>query len=221
VTASAPTPEARGSPSSPSVRVRPAPARSLGLRARLVTRVASIATRGEPPHVFTTLARHPRLFRRWLPFSAALLLRGDLPRVDRELVILRIAWRCGSWYEWAQHVPLAARAGLGRGAIESVPDGPSAPGWSPRQRLLLLAADELHDHRVVTDRSWQALAEELSERQLIELCLLAGHYEMLAMTLNSLGVAPERTALARLTGRAASTAQDLGTQLARSRLDDG
>ena len=29
------------------------------------------------------------------------------------------------------------------------------------------------------------------ERQLIELCLLAGHYTMLAGTLNSLGVRPD------------------------------
>ncbi len=216
-------PERGGSASSPSVRVAPAPPGALGLRARVVARIAAVATRGEPPHVFTTLARHPRLFRRWLRFSSALLVRGDLPRVDRELVILRTAWRCGSWYEWTQHVPLAVRVGLGRRAIESVPDGVRAPGWSPRQRLLIRAADELHDRRVIGDRTWTALADELTERQLIELCFLVGHYEMLAMTLNSLGVEPERIALARLTGRAASIAQDLAVRLARSRQagDDG
>jgi alkylhydroperoxidase family enzyme len=31
----------------------------------------------------------------------------------------------------------------------------------------------------------------LSETELIELCLLVGHYEMLAMTINSLGIEPE------------------------------
>jgi 4-carboxymuconolactone decarboxylase len=183
----------------------------------VVARAAAVATRGEPPRVFATLARHPRLFRRWLRFSSALLVQGDLSRLDRELVILRTAWRCGSWYEWAQHVPLAARAGLGRHAVEAVPDGPRAPGWSPRQRLLLRAADELHDRRVIGDRTWTALADELTERQLIELCLLVGHYEMLAMALNSLGVEPEPTALARLTGRTRSIADDLAAQLARSR----
>ena len=33
---------------------------------------------------------------------------------------------------------------------------------------------------------WSRLAAELSEVELIELCLLIGHYEMLAMTLESL-----------------------------------
>jgi alkylhydroperoxidase family enzyme len=187
------------------------------LRARVVATVAARATGGEAPHVFTTLARHPRLFRRWLPFSAALLLRGDLPRADRELVVLRAAWQCASWYEWAQHVPLALRAGLSRESVEHVADGPDAAAWTPRQRLLLRATDELHTQRVIGDSTWQGLAARLTERQLIELCFIVGHYEMLAMTLNSLGVEPERTALAKLTGPAAETARELRATLAAAR----
>jgi alkylhydroperoxidase family enzyme len=83
----------------PAVRVPPAPWRSLGPLARLAAGVMARATRGEAPRVFTTMGRHPRLFRTWLLLSATLLLRGELLAADRELVILRTAWRCGSWYE--------------------------------------------------------------------------------------------------------------------------
>jgi len=38
------------------------------------------------------------------------------------------------------------------------------------------------------------LARHLDEVLLIELCMLIGHYEMLAMTLNTLEVEPEREA---------------------------
>jgi hypothetical protein len=41
---------------------------------------------------------------------------------------------------------------------------------------------------------WSQLAQLLSERELIELCLLVGHYEMLAMTLNAIQVAPDPAA---------------------------
>ena len=167
--------------------------------------------------MFTTLARHPRLFRRWLPFGRALLLRPALPRRDVELVILRTAWQCGAWYEWVQHVGLAGRAGLPASALDRVPEGPDAPGWSERQRLILLATDELHRTRVVTDHTWESLARELDERQLIELCLLVGHYEMLAMALNSLGVEPEAAPLARLSRRSAMTAEELRETLVRAR----
>ena len=43
----------------------------------------------------------------------------------------------------------------------------------------------------IGDELWAQLARQLDEVRLIELCMLIGHYEMLAMTLNSLGVEPE------------------------------
>jgi alkylhydroperoxidase family enzyme len=43
----------------------------------------------------------------------------------------------------------------------------------------------------MSDELWAGLRPLLSDEELIELCLLIGHYEMLAMTLNTLRVAPE------------------------------
>jgi alkylhydroperoxidase family enzyme len=185
--------------------------------ARLVASVAGRVTGGEPLRVFTALGHHPGLFRAWLRFAAALMFRGDLPRVDRELVTLRTAWRCGSWYEWVHHADLARRCGLGPDDLRRVVEGPDAEDWHPRQRLLLQAADELHDRGVVTDRTWAGLTAELTDRQRVELCLLVGHYEMLAMVLNSLAVAPEPAALARLTGKATEAADRLRDRLAAAR----
>lgn len=212
-----PAPPLPGPPAGPTVRVPPAPLASLPLRHRVLVRAAGLATGGEPPRVLTTLARHPRLFRRWLPFGRTLLLRPTLPRRDVELVVLRTAWTCGSWYEWAQHARLARRAGLPADALDRLPRGPSAPGWTRRESLLLRATDELLAAWVVSDQTWAELADELDERQLIELCLLVGHYAMLAMALNSLGVEPEPAALGRLEGSAARTAQDLRASLLDAR----
>jgi AhpD family alkylhydroperoxidase len=183
--------------------------------------ITSLITRGDVPMIFGTLARHRRLFYSWLPFAGALQVLPELPRRDVELVILRTAWRCHCGYEWAQHVNLAARAGLDRHAIERVLDGPTADGWTPRQRALLTAVDELHDRHVISDATWTALAGELDERQLIELCLLVGHYEMLAMTTNSLGVEPEASAVRRLEGRSADALSRAQADLARARRQAG
>jgi alkylhydroperoxidase family enzyme len=207
-------------PPGPTVRVSPAPPRSLGPLARLAGAVTGRVTGVGPLRVITTLGRHRRLFRRWLPLSSG-LLRGDLPAADRELVILRTAWRCGSWYEWVQHVTQALRAGLDDDDLERVVAGPGAEGWSPRRVVLLTATDELLDGRVVTDRTWRSLSSQLDENALIELCFLVGHYEMVAMTLNSLGVEPEPAALARLAGPAALAAERLRDGLASARRDPG
>ncbi len=64
-------------------------------------------------------------------------------------------------------------------------DGPSA---AP---CLLRAADELHAGDRIGDELWAQLSRQLDEVLLIELCMLIGHYEMLAMTLNSLEVEPD------------------------------
>jgi AhpD family alkylhydroperoxidase len=156
-----------------------------------IARLLGVATGGPPPHVFTTLARHRRIFRPWLRFAGRLMPGGTLPRAESELVILRVARVTGSEYEWVQHVKLGRSAGLTDAEIERVRLGAEAPGWTARQALLLRAVDALHDHDRIDDALWAELAREYSETELIELCLLAGHYIMLAMTLNSLGVQVE------------------------------
>jgi alkylhydroperoxidase family enzyme len=184
--------------------------------ARVVATVAARATGGERPRVLTTLARHRRLFRWWLPFAGGLLLRSELPRADVELVVLRTACNCRSWYEWAQHVALAERAGLPGPVVAAVPSWADHDLFTPRQRLLLLATDELHARRTITDATWAPLAAELREPELIELCMLVGHYEMLAMTLNSLGVEAEPAVLAGLDTGPAGTAGRLAAALTRA-----
>jgi AhpD family alkylhydroperoxidase len=162
------------------------------VNAAIVRVLGAAAGGGEPPRIFTTLARHRGLFRRWLLFAGALMPGGTLPRDEAELVILRVARNTGCDYERVQHERLAQRAGLSAEEVARVlHEGADAPGWSPRRALLLRAADALHADGRIGDELWSALAREYDERRLIELCLLIGHYEMLAMTLRSLDVEPD------------------------------
>jgi len=138
-------------------------------------------------NIFTTLVRHPGLFRKWLPFGGK-LLNGRLPARERELLILRTGWNCEAEYEWGQHVIIGRRAGLTDTEIERVPEGPDAPGWSGPDACLLRAADELHDRSRIGDDTWAQLASIYDERQLIEICMVVGHYHLVGFTLNSLGV---------------------------------
>lgn len=118
--------------------------------------------------------------------------RGRLPRKDTEIVILRVAHNCHCEYEWSHHERIAQAVGLGADDVERAREGPGADGFSERQSLLLRATDELHRRRDLTNRTWEGLRRILSNVELIELCMLVGHYEMLAMTLNSLRVQPDR-----------------------------
>jgi alkylhydroperoxidase family enzyme len=178
-------------------RVTPGGRAELGLVNAAIARVAGAASGGPPPHIFTTLGRHRGLFRRWLLFAGALMPGGRLPRPDSELVILRVAHNCASDYEWSHHERLGRAAGLTAEEIARVRDGADAPGWTPRQAMLLRVADELHADRAVSDATWALVSGELSDVDALELRLLVGHYEMLAMTLNGLRVQPDAFTSAR------------------------
>ncbi len=173
-------------------RIGPGTRREIGPVNFAISRLAGLVAGTNPPHLFTTLGRHRGLFRRWLLFAGSLMPGGRLPRADTELVILRVAALCDCAYERTHHERLGRRAGLSEAEISRVPAGPTAEGWSVRQELLLRATDELHEHRRISDATWSGLAQELDEVRLLELCLLVGHYEMLAMTLNSAGTQPDR-----------------------------
>lgn len=145
---------------------------------------------GSELNVFTTLVRHPKLFRRWSAFGGTLLLAGRLPPRDRELLILRTAWNNGCEYEWGQHVQIARDAGIDA-EIDRVIEGPAAAGLAPFDAVLLQAADELHRDSVIGDGTWARLRERYDEHQLIEVPMVVGHYALLGYTLNSLGVQRE------------------------------
>jgi AhpD family alkylhydroperoxidase len=178
-------------------RIAPGDRRQIGLLNYGIAKLVGLAAGGQPPHVFTTLARNRGLFRRWLWFAGGLMPGGKLPRRDTELVILRVAHNSGCDYERHHHEQLGRRAGLSAEEIERVGEGPDAQGWSPRQVRLLRAADELHADGRIGDGLWAELSAELDDRLLIELCLLIGHYEMLAMTLNTLRVQPDPAPIGR------------------------
>ncbi|MGH3516528.1 MAG: carboxymuconolactone decarboxylase family protein [Haloechinothrix sp.] len=172
----------------PAPRILPGGRREIGLLNAMIAGLIGAAAGSGPPNLFTTLARHRRLYRPWLRFAAALMPRGALPRGDSELVILRVAHNCASGYELAHHERLARREGLTEEQIARVAEGPGHQDWSAREAALLRATDELHEQRTLSDPAWDRLAAQLTETELIEVPMLVGHYEMLAMTLNSLRV---------------------------------
>jgi alkylhydroperoxidase family enzyme len=174
-------------PSSP--RLAPLPEGEQDEQAREL--LGEAAAPGAPAaNIFTTLVRHPGLFRKWLPFAGK-LLAGKLPARDRELLILRTGWRCQAEYEWGQHTLIGLGAGLSDEEIQRIKAGPDAPGWDPFDATLLRAADELHDDGSISDATWAALAARYDERQLIEAAMVVGHYHLVSFVLNSLGVQRE------------------------------
>jgi alkylhydroperoxidase family enzyme len=158
------------------------------VRSVLQVRPPAVGARLGDNNIFATFARHPALFSAWLPFGGFLLGGGVLPPRERELLILRTGFNCGSSYEWGQHVRIAADLGMPREEVLRVAHGPEAPGWEPADAALLRAADELHADSKISDATWAELSGSYDEQGLIEIAMLVGHYHLVAFALNSLEV---------------------------------
>ena len=163
--------------------------RELGPINWVLAKSAARTVRAPKMHLFATLGQHKRLFLAMMPFSA-LLLRGRLPQVDTELVILRVAHLRGSEYELQHHRWMGRRRGLDDHTQELIfawPDT-SAGALTDRQQTLLRATDEFILDRAISPEVWQQLSSHLDKRQIIEFCLLAGQYDSLAATMSVLQI---------------------------------
>ena len=159
-------------------------------------RLAAMMPPGVPPILlFRTLVRN-------LPMTAAmsgwggyeLSRRLTLSLRDREIVIDRTCARCGCEYEWGVHVAFfAERAGLSAAQVTSLVYGDAGdPCWlSERDRLLIEAADALHEEADIGDELWGRLGREFTEEQLLDLLMLAGWYHAISFTANAARVAGE------------------------------
>ena len=140
------------------------------------------------PNALSTLMHHPALAGPFLTYNNVLLQTPTLDPRARELIVLRVAWRTRSRYEWVQHLRLAPRVGITPEEIAAVADGPRADVWTPHETDLLTAVDQLIDGYCVEDDTWVRLAEQLDERQLVELVFVVGTYTALAMAFKSFGL---------------------------------
>jgi len=166
--------------------------RELGPVNWVLAKLAARAVRAPEMHLFTTLGQRQALFWAWSIYAGR-LLRGRLPRVDTELVILRVAHLRSSEYELQHHRGMARDEGLDANMQAAIFDWPDVPAQaagtlSSRQQALLQATDELVEDRTITADTWQRLAGHLNRRQLIEFCLLATNYDGLAATISALDI---------------------------------
>ena len=147
--------------------------------------------KGPTLNIFRTLAHHPGLMKRWLVFGNHVLGKSTLPPREREMVILRIGWLCGSAYEWGQHVVIGKATGLDDDDVLRIAKGPEAEGWSELERALMQASDELHADAFIRDETWNALSKHYDTQQMMDLVFAVGQYNLVSMALNSFGVQPE------------------------------
>jgi 4-carboxymuconolactone decarboxylase len=133
---------------------------------------------------------NPELNRARSQFTTYVMNSTCLPLRDRELAILRTAWKCGADFMWAMHTEIGLQCGLSQEEIDRVGAGPEHPGWTPEESAVLRSMDELNDYSRIADATWRVLAGTYDNRQLLELVTLAGSYHVMAYLMGAIGIRP-------------------------------
>lgn len=140
----------------------------------------------EIPQIYFYMLRCPELWDKITALSIQLQRDGQLSFRDRELAILRTGWLCQAPFEWSEHVKKARKEGFTSDEIERITLGSSAAAWSDHERAILCAVEELHADAMVSDGTWQSLARQLTEEQLLEFTVLVGLFTTVAYFQNAL-----------------------------------
>ena len=141
------------------------------------------------PQALGLLANHVPLGIAWMGFTEMLV--GDASTLDprlRELAILRVSWQAASDYEWMQHARIGLHTGLTIEQIRAVPDGPEAKVWTPLEKNVLDAVDQVMTTARIDAPTWQGLTQHLDAAQLLELTFVIGGYLCFAVVTNSVGM---------------------------------
>ena len=140
-------------------------------------------------NVTATLANHPVLAKSWNQFAMHIMGTNTLEARLREIAIIRIGYLNKSDYELSQHAWIGEMSGLTKEEVIRITEGPSAPGWSDIEALVIRATDELKESSLVSTETWNALsASGFSQHQMMDLVFTIGQYNMVSWALNSLGV---------------------------------
>jgi alkylhydroperoxidase family enzyme len=139
---------------------------------------------GRSPNVLATMLHHPALAASFNRFGNVLLTQPAIGHRERELMLLRVAWRTCARYEWVHHVRLAKSYGLHGDDVAAIAHGYSE-SWSPLERDLVAATDQLLDDYRIDDDIWDRLRQALTDAQLVEVPFIVGAYTCLAMAFNS------------------------------------
>ncbi len=151
--------------------------------------VRSFAARIHPMlNVYRMMAHAETSLYGFMKFGNALLFKADLDPVLRELVILRVGYLCDATYEVHQHKLVAAHVGVSADQIAAVADDIENAAFSELEKRVLRFTDEVVNNVKASDATYDAVARDLSSREMAELVLTVGFYMMVCRFLENFEV---------------------------------
>ncbi len=143
--------------------------------------------RGKLINIYRMLLNAPPLAESWFNHSNTVRWKTTLPGRLREIVIIRMGHVTKSEYVLRQHVPsLAVADGLSLEECDELADWRASKFFSASERAALAYADIMTREIVVPDPVFAEVDRHFNARQIVELTVLVGTYNMNARVLQAL-----------------------------------
>lgn len=143
-------------------------------------------------NIYKMLMHSPALAEKWLDQVSAVRWQTDLDGKIREIAIIRIGILNRVDYVIKAHVPaFAVREGLSVEQCTALNDWQSSTLFDAQQRAALAYADAMTREVQVGDAVFAELKAHFNERQIVELTVLIGTYNMHTRVLQALEIDPE------------------------------
>lgn len=124
----------------------------------------------------------------WNSLLGAIRGQSTLPPDIRELAVLRVAALNGAEYEWTAHEPVARQAGMTDEQLAAVRAGGDEAVLDERQRAVIAYTDAMTMDIAVPDELFARVRAHFDERQVVELTVTVGAYNMVSRFLVALEV---------------------------------
>jgi 4-carboxymuconolactone decarboxylase len=135
--------------------------------------------RGRLINVYKLLLHTPTVCMAWFEHIGAIRWKTKLPPRLREIAIVRIASAVKYAYALQQHVPgIAVPDGVSLEECEALKDWKGSKFFSEAERAALAYVDAMIAAPEVPDDVFNAVRKHYSEREVVELTILAGTYIM-------------------------------------------
>jgi alkylhydroperoxidase family enzyme len=134
---------------------------------------------GSPGNWWTVMANSPDIMNHFTIGSALWTSeRRKMPKLYRELAILRTGFAGGSRFVFSQHSKFSRAAGLSEEKVAAVPAWTSAEAFDAKERAVLGYVDELvlADGRV-QDATFERLKRHFDDEQILELTYVTCLYK--------------------------------------------
>ena len=143
-------------------------------------------------NIYRLMLHSPALANAWFDLNQAVRYGTEIDGQSRELAVIRVAILNGVEYVQRAHGPAyALKEGLTPEQVAALWDWRASQLFDAQQRALLAYTDAMTENIEVTDDVFDNARKHFSERQIVELTMLIGAYNMLTRFLKALKVDPE------------------------------